>query len=123
MPKKVRRSVFLDFFGYFWDFSPDPQKDPFWDFFAISGPEGPETLVDKKMAWGKFSLAGESHKFSLKAKKLLFPKPFISWENSPFRGKGKAIFKGNNPSERKFSLWGKIGPIIPQREKFAPKDV
>ena len=54
---------------------------------------------------------------SFDKKKLLFPKPFISWENSPFRGKGKAIFKG------KFSLSGEIGPIFPGRENFAPKDV
>ena len=73
------------------------------------------------MAWGKFSLAGESHKISLRAKKLLFPKPFISWENSPFRGKEKAIFKG------KLSLRGKIFPLrenwpnFPLEGKFCPK--
>ena len=46
IPKKVRKSVFWDFFGYFRDFSADPPKDLFWDFFAISGPEGPETPVN-----------------------------------------------------------------------------
>ena len=32
--------VFLDFFGFFGDFS---AERPFWDFFAISGPERPAT--------------------------------------------------------------------------------
>ena len=44
--KNTRKSLKISIFGPFWvfpgifrDFSPDPQKDPFWDFFAISGPE------------------------------------------------------------------------------------
>ena len=49
-------------------------------------------------------------------KKLLFLKPFISWANRPFQGKGKAFFGGE------------IRPVIPQSEtpwmeNFAPKDV
>ena len=44
--QKVQFWVFFDFFGYFGDFFADPQKDSFWDFFAILGPEGPETPVN-----------------------------------------------------------------------------
>ena len=55
-PKKsenTRKYTNLDFFGYFstfsgifGNFSADPQKDSFRDFFGISGPEGPETPVN-----------------------------------------------------------------------------
>ena len=33
-------------FWYFWGLFCRPPKRPFWDFFAISGPEGPETPVN-----------------------------------------------------------------------------
>ena len=36
----------FDFLGYLWGLFQDPQKDPFWDFSAILGPEGPETPVN-----------------------------------------------------------------------------
>ena len=39
-------SVFLETFGYFWDFLQTPQKTLFETFFAISGPEGLETPVN-----------------------------------------------------------------------------
>ena len=40
--------------------------------------------------------------FSLKLQKLLFLKPFISWENWPFQGKGKAIFQGKFLPQKMF---------------------
>ena len=40
-PKKVRKSVFLDFPGIFWDFSADPPKRPFLRLFCDFGPRGP----------------------------------------------------------------------------------
>ena len=46
IPKKVRKLVFLDFFGCFLGLLCRPPKDLFWDFFAILGPEGPETPVN-----------------------------------------------------------------------------
>ena len=52
----------------------------------------------KEMAWGKFSLAGGSHnKLSLKPSNKNF-------HVGASRGKGKAIFEENYPSEWKFSL-------------------
>ena len=41
-----RKSVFVDFFGYFLRLFCGPPKRLFLDFFAISGPEGPETPVN-----------------------------------------------------------------------------
>ena len=41
VPKKFQKQVILDFFGYFPGLS---AEDPFWDFFAISGPEGQRLL-------------------------------------------------------------------------------
>ena len=41
IPKKVRKSAFLDFFGYFWHFSADPPKDGFETLFCDFGPGGP----------------------------------------------------------------------------------
>ena len=50
MPKNTQQGPKIGicrlFSGIFWDFCADPQKDPFWDFFAISGREGPETPVN-----------------------------------------------------------------------------
>ena len=53
IPEKVKKYPKLDFWGYFLtfsgifgDFFADPQKHSFWDFFAILGPEGPETPVN-----------------------------------------------------------------------------
>ena len=46
IPKKLRKSVFLDFSGYFLRLFCGPPKRPFLRLFAISGPEGPETPVN-----------------------------------------------------------------------------
>ena len=52
VPENTRKSQKLppkkmfDFFGYFRGLFCRPQKDSFGDFFAILGPEGPETLVN-----------------------------------------------------------------------------
>ena len=49
-------------------------------------------------------------------------KPFISCENWPFQGKGKAIFqgklslRGNFPSEGKFTQFSLQGKILPQKD-------
>ena len=46
MPPKVQFCVVLTFSGIFGDLFADPQKDSFWDFFAILGPEGPGAPVN-----------------------------------------------------------------------------
>ena len=56
IPEKVKKHPetpkfghFLTFSGIFGDFFADPRKDSFWDFFALSGPEGPETPVNGRL--------------------------------------------------------------------------
>ena len=51
------------------------------------------------------------------AVKAPFPKPFISWENSPFQGKEKAIFKGTLSLGKVFPLrqFSLAGKMLPQK--------
>ena len=76
----------------------------------------------KKMAWGKFSLVGESQIFSPQAiGKLLFLKPFISWENWPFEGKGELFSKEYYPLRGKILPLREISPNFPRRENLPQK--
>ena len=81
------------------------------------------SIWGKKMAWGKRSLVGELNNFPSSRKSPFSPNPSFPGKTVHSKGKGKLFSRENYPSEGNFSLWGKIRPIFPWRENFAPKDV
>ena len=75
------------------------------------------------MARGKsFPSQGKVNNFPSSRKSSFSPKPFISWENSAFQGKGKAIFKGKlSPQREHFSSLRENPPNLPLEGKICPQ--
>ena len=85
-PKKSNFGYFSTCSGIFEDFFADPQKDSFWDFFGISGPEeGPETPVNGRS--GRNRSSQNYYRQSCYSWEFIFPKlplPLPSWNSDEF---------------------------------------